>query len=124
MVCYRLCSVTKSCPALRPHRLQHASLLWPPVPSGVCSDSMSIESVMLSNCLIFCHPLLFLLSVFPSMRVFSNESTLHMAKYALLGLIPSTSLQMLFHKKEEIMKQISVIGLLWYAVYIQRRICQ
>ena len=27
---------------------------------------------------------------------------------------------MLFYKKEEIMKQISVISLLWYAVYIQR----
>ena len=33
---------------------------------------MSIESVMLSNHLILCHPLLFLLSIFPSMRVFSN----------------------------------------------------
>ena len=38
---------------------------------------MSIESVMLSNHLIFCHPLLFLHSVFPNIRVFSNESALH-----------------------------------------------
>ena len=38
---------------------------------------MSIESVMLSNYLILCHPLLLLPSVFPSIRVFSNESTLH-----------------------------------------------
>ena len=38
---------------------------------------MSIESVMPSNHLILCHPLLFLLSVFPSIRVFSNESALH-----------------------------------------------
>ena len=38
---------------------------------------MSIESVMSSNHLIFCHPLLFLLSIFPSIRVFSNESVLH-----------------------------------------------
>ena len=37
---------------------------------------MSIESVMLSNNLIFSHPLLFLSSIFPSMRVFSNESAL------------------------------------------------
>ena len=36
---------------------------------------MSIESVMLSNHLILCHPLL-LPSVFPSIRVFSNESAL------------------------------------------------
>ena len=35
---------------------------------------MSTELVMLSNHLILCHPLLLLPSVFPSMRVFSNES--------------------------------------------------
>ena len=38
---------------------------------------ISIESVMLSNHLILCHPLLLLLSMFPSIRVFSNESILH-----------------------------------------------
>ena len=38
---------------------------------------MSIESVMPSNHLILCHPLLLLPSVFPSIRVFSNESALH-----------------------------------------------
>ena len=38
---------------------------------------MSIESVMPSNHLIFCHPLLLLPSIFPSIRVFSNESALH-----------------------------------------------
>ena len=37
---------------------------------------MSIESVMPSNHLILCHPLL-LLSIFPSIRVFFNESVLH-----------------------------------------------
>ena len=36
----------------------------------------SIESVMPSNYVILCHPLLLLPSVFPSMRVFSNESAL------------------------------------------------
>ena len=39
---------------------------------------MSIESVMPSNHLIFCRPLLFLPSIFPNIRVFSNESALHM----------------------------------------------
>ena len=39
---------------------------------------MSIELVMPSNPLILCHPLLLLPSVFPSTRVFSNESALHM----------------------------------------------
>ena len=38
---------------------------------------MSIESVMLSNYLIFWHPLLLLPSIFPSIRVFSNESFHH-----------------------------------------------
>ena len=37
---------------------------------------MSIESVMPSNYLILCCPLLLLLSIFPSVRVFSNESAL------------------------------------------------
>ena len=37
---------------------------------------MSIQSVMPSNHLILCHPLLLLPSVFPSIRVFSNESVL------------------------------------------------
>ena len=37
---------------------------------------MSIELVMPSNYLIFCHPLLYLPSIFPSIRVFSNESVL------------------------------------------------
>ena len=38
---------------------------------------MSLESVMSSNHLILCHPLLLLPSIFPSIRVFSNESALH-----------------------------------------------
>ena len=38
---------------------------------------MSIQSVMPPNHLILCHPLLLLPSVFPSIRVFSNESVLH-----------------------------------------------
>ena len=38
---------------------------------------VSIESVMPSNHLILCRPLLLLSSVFPSIRVFSNESVLH-----------------------------------------------
>src|SRR5574341_2379202 len=38
---------------------------------------MSTESVMPSNHLILCHPLLLLPSIFPNIRVFSNESALH-----------------------------------------------
>ena len=38
---------------------------------------MSIVSVMPSSHFIFCHPLLLLPSIFPSIRVFSNESAIH-----------------------------------------------
>ena len=38
---------------------------------------MSIDLVMLSNHLVFCHPLFLLPSIFPSIRVFSNEFALH-----------------------------------------------
>ena len=38
---------------------------------------MSTESVIPSNHLVLCHPLLFLPSIFPSIRVFSNELALH-----------------------------------------------
>ena len=38
---------------------------------------MPIESVMLFNHLILCHPLLLLPSIFPGIRVFSNKSALH-----------------------------------------------
>ena len=70
-------SVTQSCPTL-----------WDPMD---CSTPgfpihqqfpkllklMSIESVMPSNHFILCHPLLLLPSIFPSIRVFSNEAVLH-----------------------------------------------
>ena len=41
------------------------------------SKPMSVESVMPSNHLILCRPLLLLPSIFPSIRVFSNEAALH-----------------------------------------------
>ena len=62
----------------RPHESQHAR---PPCPSptpGGHSDSTSIESVMPSSHLILCRPLLPLPPIPPSIRVFSNESTLCM----------------------------------------------
>ena len=45
--------------------------------SQILLKLMSIKSVMPSNHLILCHPLLLLPSIFPSIRVFSNESVLH-----------------------------------------------
>ena len=67
------CSVVSD--SLRPHGLQHSR---PPCPSPtprVYSNS-SIELVMPSNHLILCCPLLLPPSIFPRIRVFSNESVL------------------------------------------------
>ena len=51
---------------------------------------MSIESVMPSNHLILCHPILLLPSIFPSIRVFSNESALYISGQRI-GVSGSTS---------------------------------
>ena len=59
--------------SLQPHGLRHARLPCPSLPPGVCSNSRPFKSVMLSNHLIPCCPLLLLLSIFPSIRVFSSE---------------------------------------------------
>ena len=54
---------------------------------------MSIKSVMLPNHLILCHPILLLPSTFPRIRVFSNESVLHIrwTKYCSFGFSVSPS---------------------------------
>ena len=71
-------SVSQSCPTLcDPQGLQHAR---PPCPSPTTSllKFMSIELVMPSSHLILCRPLFLLPPIPPSIRVFSNESTLRM----------------------------------------------
>ena len=74
------CSVMSD--SLQPHGLQHARLPCPSPTLGVHPNSWSllkltsIKLVMPSNHLILCCSLLFLLSIFPSIRVFSNESIL------------------------------------------------
>ena len=57
--------VTQPCLTLRPHGLQHTRLPSTSPTPGACS-----------NHLILCHPLHFLPSIFPSIRIFSNESVL------------------------------------------------
>ena len=61
--------------SLQPHELQHTRAICPPLSPWVCSN-ISIELVMPFNHLILCWPLLLLPSVFPSIRVFSNELAL------------------------------------------------
>ena len=58
--------------SLQPHGLHHTRL---PTSQSLL-EFMSIESVMPSNHLVLCRPLLLLPSVFPSITVFSNESAL------------------------------------------------
>ena len=60
---------------LQPHGIQHARLLF--TMSWSSLKLMSVESVMPANDHILCHPLLLLPSIFPSIRVFSSESALH-----------------------------------------------
>ena len=62
--------------SLRPHGLQHPRLPWSITNSRSLIKLMSIESVMPSSHLILCCPLLLLPSIFPTIRVFSNESVL------------------------------------------------
>ena len=68
-------SVAQSCPTL-------CNPMNCSMPSSITNSQgllkhMSIESVTLSNHLILCRSLLLLPSIFPSIRVFSNESVLH-----------------------------------------------
>ena len=71
-------SVAQSCPALcdPTNRSMPGLPVHHQLPEFI--RLMSIESVMPSSHLILGHPLLLLPSIFPSIRVFSNESTLHM----------------------------------------------
>ena len=62
--------------SLGPHGLQACQAPLSSTISQSLLKIMSIESVMLSNHLILCCPLLLLPSIFPSIRVFSNESAL------------------------------------------------
>ena len=83
------CSVAQSCPTLViPWTAACQAFL-----SFTISQSllrfMSTESVIPSNHLILCHPLLLLPSIFPSIRVFSNESALHIrGPKASVSVIP------------------------------------
>ena len=75
MLLFFSCKVVSD--SLWPHGLQHARLPCPSLSPVDCSNSYSLSQwVTPSNRLILCHPLLFLTSIFPSIRIFSNESGL------------------------------------------------
>ena len=68
------CSVTSD--SLQPHGLQHARLPCPSPTPGACSNSCPLSWWWTTH-LILHRPLFFLPSIFPSIRVFSIESVLH-----------------------------------------------
>ena len=86
-------SVAQLCPTLCDpwNAARQASLSTTNSPDSL--KLMSSESVIPYNHLILCHPLLFLPSIFPSIRVFSNELVLHVSwpKYwhFSIGISPS-----------------------------------
>ena len=71
--CY---SVSKSCPTICNPQTVACQVSLSFTISWSLLKLMSIESLMLSNHLVLCHPFLLLPSVFPSILVFSNESIL------------------------------------------------
>ena len=77
--------------SLQPHGLQHTRLPCPSPTPGACSDSCPSSQWMPSNHLKLCHSLLLLPSIFPSIRVFSNELVLRIRwpKYWSFSISPS-----------------------------------
>ena len=74
---------------------------------------MSIKSVMPSNHLILCRPLLLLPSIFPSIRVFSNELVLHVSwpKYWSFSISPSNEYSGLISFRIDRLDLLAVQGL-------------
>ena len=120
--------------SLRPHELQQNRLPLSFTISQSLLIVMSIESVMSSNHLILCRPLLHLPSIFPSIRVFSNESALHIRcqsteasasvsilpiniqGWFLLGLTGLTSLQS--KVKSLLQHHNSEASILWHSAFL------
>ena len=77
---YQFSSVIQSCPTFVTPWTAARQASLSITNSWSLLKRMSIELVMPSNHLILCHPLLLPPSVFPSIRVFSNESALHIRR--------------------------------------------
>ena len=108
-------SVAQSCPALCDP--MNRSMPGLPVHHQLLEFKlMSIELVMPSSHLILCHPLLLLPSIFPSIRVFSNESVLHIwwSKYwsFSFSISPSTEYSGLISFRMDWLNLLAVQGTL------------
>ena len=73
---------------------------------------MSIASVMPPNHLIFCHPLILLPSIFPRIRVFSNESALHIRWSFTFSISPSNEYSGLISFRTDQLDLLAVQGTL------------
>ena len=112
LLCY--CSVAQSCLTL----CDPMDCTTPGFPVHHNSQSllkhMSIESVMPSNHLILCYPRLLLSLIFPNIRVFSNESVLHIRwpKYWSFSISPSNECSGLISFKMDWLDLLAVQGTL------------
>ena len=77
LIPYQFSSVAQSCPTLCDPMIAARQASLSITNSRSTPKHMSIETVMPSNHLILCHPLLFLPLIPPSIKVLSNESALH-----------------------------------------------
>ena len=107
------CSVAKSCPTI----CDSMDCSMPASLSFTMSWSllkfMSIESVMSSNHLILCHALFLLPSIFPSIRVFSNESVLHIRwpKYWSFSISPTNEYSVLISFRIDVFDVLAFQGI-------------
>ena len=101
--------------SLWPHGLQHARPPCPSPPPRVYSDSCPLSWwCHLTGHLILCHPLLLLPSIFPSIRVFSNESALCISwpKYWRFSISPSNEYLGLISSRTDWLDLLAVQGTL------------
>ena len=100
--------------SLRLHGLQHARLPCPLPTQGSLLKLMSIKSMMPSNHLILCCPLHLPPSIFPSIRVFSNESVLRIRwlKYWSFSISPSNEYSGLISFRTDWLDLLAVQGIL------------
>ena len=101
--------------SLRPHVPQHVRPPCPTPTPGVRPNSCPSKSVIPSNHLILCCPLLLMPPIPPTIRVFSNESTLHMRwpKYWSFNfsIIPSKEIPGLISFRMDWLDLLAVQGL-------------
>ena len=111
----RFSSVVQSCPTLCDPWITALQASLSITISQSSLKLTSIESVMTSSHLILCHPLLFLPPIPPSIRVFSNESTLRMRwpKYwsFSFSIIPSKEHQGLISFRMDCLDLLGIKGL-------------